>query len=107
MGGTEPEKPPLSNLANPILRGRGTGKAGAGQGTEDGGPGCPCSMSQICVLSSKGLSSLIFLGIFGAQGQGLGRVRHNATFSCTPLLPDVPEALGSFPNEVPGRTLPN
>lgn len=56
---------------------------------------------------SKGLGSLIFLGTFGARGQGLGRIRHNATSSCTPPLLEVPKALGSFPNEVPVRTLPN
>lgn len=35
-------------------------------------------------LPSKAPSSPIFLGTSGAQGQGLGSVRHNATSSCTP-----------------------
>lgn len=47
------------------------------------------------------------LGTCGAQGQGLDRVRHNTNSSYTPPLLEVPKALGSFPNEVPGRTLPN
>lgn len=65
------------------------------------------SMSQICVLPSLGQSSLIFLGTFGAKGQGLGRVTHNTTSSCAPPLPKIPEALGSFPNEALEKTLPN
>lgn len=68
---------------------RSGGKAGAGQGTED--------EAQICVLPSEGTST--------GPRAGLGQAQCNS--SCTPPLPEVPEALGSFPNEAPGRTLPN
>lgn len=97
----------LLSQPSPPPSGVGGGEAGAGQGTEDGGPGCPHSTSQVCALPSNGPSTLILLGTCGAQGQRLGRVGHKAAFSCTPPLPEVPEALDSFPNEVPGRTLPN
>lgn len=43
VGGAEQEKPHLSIFPTPIQG----GEAKAGQGAEDGGPGCPHSMSQV------------------------------------------------------------
>lgn len=90
----------LSESSPPPSRER---EAGAGQGTEGGGPGCPRSMSQVWLLPSKGPSSFIFQGTGPRTGQG--QTQCNLLLRPTP--PEVPEALGSFPNEVPGRTLPN
>lgn len=62
------------NLRSQLSATPSRGEAGAGQGTEDGGAGCPRSMSQICIgppLKER------------ARGHGLGRGRHNATSSCT------------------------
>lgn len=90
---SRPRETPLSTFPTPLWG----GEARAGQRTEDGGPGCPHSMLPVCTLPSNKWSSLIFLGTFVAQGQGLGWARHNATSSCTPPFLEVPQVLDSFP----------
>lgn len=87
------EKPPLSTFPNPIQGARL--EQDRGQRMEALAAHAPCHRSVSSPVSER------------ARGQGLGRGRHSATSSCTPPLLEVPEALGSFPNEVSGRALPN
>lgn len=80
------------------------GEAGALQGTED--RGCPPSTPQVCALplmDRAPVSSWAHPERRPRAGQGHTQ---RSLLPC-PALPEVPEALDSFPHEVPGRTLPN
>lgn len=64
-------------------------------------------MPRLHVTGLRDWAPLFSWAYVGHRVKGLDRVRHNTDSSYTPPLLEVPKALGSFPNEVPGRTLPN
>lgn len=82
------------------------GKAVTGQGTEDGGTGCPCSLHVTDRCPSLYRTELPYLpGHIWGKGPRAGQGQTQS--SCAPPLPKIPEALGSFPNEALEKTLPN
>lgn len=87
------EKPPLSAFRNPI-QGRGWGRTGH-RGWRRWLP--TLHVTDLYRPPSQRAST----GPWAGQGQA------QCNLLLHPPLPEVPEALGSFPNEVSGRALPN